>query len=129
VYAQPMPRKGGERCRAITDDERACRDNCRRRGMTSNHLQRRVPKPLNVLAFQRKEGSFAGELFNGLRDRVPVSAIILYQGNVSPRSEGHRTTCRGAMLSLEVPCIAVGRRPDETLCSDHVDRDSGLFGR
>jgi hypothetical protein len=32
-------------------------------------------------------------------------------------------------LSLEVPCIAVGRRLDETICSDHVERNSGRFGR
>ena len=35
----------------------------------------------------------------------------------------------GRMLSLEVACIPVGRRPDETICSDHVERDSGRFGR
>ena len=32
-------------------------------------------------------------------------------------------------LPLEVPCIAVGRRPDETIFSNQVERDSSRFGR
>jgi hypothetical protein len=54
-----------------------------------------------------------------------IQTAMVFASRAAPM----RTTCRGGMLSLEVPCIAIGRRPDETICCDHVERDSGRFGR
>lgn len=76
--------------------------------------------------FDAKTGLFPGELFTDFGTGAGVRHHPLTR-SISPRSEGHRTTCRSEMLSLQVPCV--GRRQDETICSDHVDRDGGRFGR
>ena len=97
------------------------------------------PKRLDALAFHPFGTAFGGGMF---RDFPWLSVAFSHAGtSINPvitrgkarpialRAAPIRTTCRGGMLSLEVPCIAVGRRPDETICSDHVERDSGRFGR
>src|SRR5712672_1494081 len=47
----------------------------------------------------------------------PNIALLIRDDDHRPpasRAAPIRTTCRGGMLSVEVPCIAIGRRPDET---------------